>query len=414
LSVRGLGAAVPGFSARMRRIRPSATAAMSALVAEKRKAGADVVSFTIGEPDFDTPQHVKEAAIQALRDGKTKYTPNAGIPELRQAIAASERQNAGLPAQAENVLVTPAKHGILMSIMATCGEGDELIIPDPSWVSYAPMAQWAHAQAVGVPLREETQFRMVPEQVAERITPRTRAIVLNSPSNPTGGVDTPEDVRGLVELAQDHDLWIVSDEIYQHLQFEGRHQSPGALEGAFERTITVNGLSKSFAMTGWRMGWVVAPKPVIAEVEKLQGQSISHATSFAQYGALAAVSGPQDSVARMKQEFLARRDVMVAGLRALPGVSCPTPKGAFYCFPRFDPAFWGGLDDAQLSLRLLGDADVGTTPGSAFGPNGAGHVRFSYATSRDRIQEGLRRVAEWQRAHGAAQAKAASPRPPHP
>jgi len=398
---------VPGFAARMRRIRPSATAAMGALVAEKRKAGADVVSFTIGEPDFDTPQHVKDAAIQALRDGKTKYTPNAGIPELRQAIATSERAHAGIPAEAGNVLVTPAKHGIFLAIMATCGEGDEILIPDPSWVSYAPMAQWAHATAVGVPLREETQFRMVPEEVAERITPRTRVLLLNSPSNPTGGVDTPEDVRALVELAEDHDLWIVSDEIYQHLQFEGRHQSPAALPGAFDRTITVNGLSKSFAMTGWRMGWAVAPKPALAELEKLQGQSISHITSFAQYGALAAVSGPQDFVADMKREFLARRDVMVAGLRALPGVTCPTPKGAFYCFPRFDPAVWGGLDDAQLALRLLADADVGTTPGSAFGDAGKGHLRFSYATSRDRIQEGLRRVAAWQKAHATAKAKTA-------
>jgi len=242
--------------------------------------------------------------------------------------------------------------------------------------------------------------------VAARITNRTRAIVINSPSNPTGGVNTPEDVKGILDLAVDHDLWVISDEIYQKLQFEGRHQSPAALPGGFERTLTINGLSKSFAMTGWRMGWVIAPETAIKELDKLQGQSISHVTTFAQYGALAAVSGPQDSVASMKAEFLARRDVMVQGLRALPGVTTPVPKGAFYCFPRFDPAHWGGLDDDALSLRLLEEANVGTTPGSAFGPGGKGHLRFSYATSKDRILEGLARLKSWQEKVGAPKAKA--------
>lgn len=391
----------------MGRIAASATAAMSALVAAKRKAGADVVSFTVGEPDFDTPQHVKDAAVKALREGKTKYTPNAGIPELREAIAAAEKRDAGIVCTAANVMVTPAKHAVLMSILATADKGDEVLIPDPSWVSYAPMVAWANAKAVEVPLVESDGFRMTPEAVAARITPRTRAIVVNSPSNPTGGVNTPEDVKGILDLAVDHDLWVISDEIYQKLQFEGRHQSPAALPGGFERTLTVNGLSKSFAMTGWRMGWVVAPETAIKELDKLQGQSISHVTTFAQYGALAAVSGPQDSVASMKAEFLARRDVMVQGLRALPGVTTPVPKGAFYCFPRFDPAHWRGLDDDALSLRLLDEANVGTTPGSAFGPGGKGHLRFSYATSKERIVEGLLRLKAWQQKVGAPKAKAA-------
>ena len=398
---------VPGFSPRVGRIAPSATAKMSAIVAEKRKAGADVVSFNVGEPDFDTPQHVKDAAVKALGEGKTKYTPNAGIPELREAIAAAEKRDNGIPCAARNVMVTPAKHGVLMSILATCDKGDEILLPDPSWVSYAPMAEWAHARPVPVPLAESTGFRMAPEAVAERITKKARAIVVNSPSNPTGGVNTPEDVRGILDLATDHDLWVISDEIYQKLQFEGRHQSPAGLPGGFERTLTVNGLSKSFAMTGWRMGWVVGPDAAMPELDKLQGQSISHVTSFAQYGALAAVSGPQDSVAAMKAEFLARRDIMVKGLRALPGVTTPVPKGAFYCFPRFDPKTWGGLADEPLSLKLLAEANVGTTPGDAFGAAGRAHLRFSYATSRERIVEGMRRLADWQAKVGAPKAKAA-------
>lgn len=379
----------------MGRITGSATAAVSALVAEKRRTGADVVALNLGEPDFDTPRHVKEAAIQALLEGKTKYTPNGGIPELRQAIATAERES-GIPCQDRNVLVTPAKHGVLMSLLATCDQGDEVLVPDPGWVSYAPMAEWAHARPVPVPLHEPSGFRMRPEDVAARVTPRTRAIILNSPSNPTGAVNTPDDVRSIVQVAAEHDLWIISDEIYQKLQFEGTHLSPACVAGGFERTITVNGLSKSFAMTGWRIGWVVAPETAIREMDKLQGQSISHVTSFAQYGALAAVAGPQDSVAAMRAEFRERRDLMVRLLRALPGVTVHVPSGAFYCFPRFDPAHWGGLGDEALSLRLLAEADVGTTPGSAFGATGAGHLRFSFATSRERIEEGMRRVAEWQ------------------
>jgi aspartate aminotransferase len=399
-SAQPVRTAMPAFSPRMARIAASATLAMSALVAEKRRQGVDVVSFTVGEPDFDTPAHVKEAAAKALRDGRTKYTPGPGIPELRDAVAEMERRDNGIPCKAADVLVTPAKHAVLLSILATCDEGDEVLIPDPGWVSYGPMVEWAHARPVPVRLSTEQGFRMTPEAVAAAVTKRTRAIVLNSPSNPTGGVNTPEDVKGILDVAEDHDLWVVSDEIYQRLQFEGRHVSPASLPGGFGRTFTVNGLSKSFAMTGWRVGWVVAPEAAVREVEKLQSQSISHVTSFVQYGALEAVTGPQDSVASMRREFQARRDLMVKGLRALPGVETAEPKGAFYCFPRFDARQWGGLDDETLALRLLAEANVGTTPGSAFGDAGKGHLRFSYATSRERIAEGLERLAQWQQQVG--------------
>ncbi len=371
---------------------------MNELVAKKRKLGADVVSFSVGEPDFVTPEHVRDAASKALRDGKTHYTPGAGIPELRAAIAAAEVRDAKIQCDASNVLVTPAKHGIFLAVMAVADKGAEVIIPDPAWVSYEPIIEWAHAKAKGVPLSGDNGFRMTPEAVAAAITKKTKAIILNSPSNPTGGVNTKADVKGILELAVDHDLWVISDEIYQKLQYEGTPVSPASLPGGFERTLTIDGLSKSFAMTGWRMGWVVAPPKAFEAVSRLQSQSITHVTSFAQYGALAAVAGPQDSVASMKKEFQARRDIMVKGLQALPGVTCPEPKGAFYCFPHFDPKKWGGMHDEALALAMLDKADVAVTGGSAFGSRGKDHLRFSYACSRDKIAEGMKRLATWQRA----------------
>jgi aspartate aminotransferase len=378
----------------MGRIVGSATIAMNNLVAQKRAGGVDVVSFSVGEPDFDTPAHVRQAAKDALDAGKTKYTPGAGIPELRKAVAATAQREQRIPCEAKNVLVAPAKQCVLYSLLAIADHGDEVLLPDPAWVSYDPMVRWAHATPVPVPLDET--FRMTPEAVAQAITPRSKAIVLNSPSNPTGGVNTPADVRGIVELAVDHDLWIVSDEIYRHLQYEGEPLSPAALPGGFDRTLTVDGLSKSFAMTGWRMGWVIAPQPAFGAMDRLQSQSLTHATSFAQYGAVAALTGPQDSVGEMRAEFQARRDLIVQGLRRLPGVTCPEPMGAFYVFPRFDRRQWGNLRDEELAMALLEQANIAVTAGSSFGARGQDHLRFSYATSRARIAEGLARLERFQ------------------
>ena len=388
---------MPKFSPRMDRITASATVATSNLVAEKRRQGMDVVSFSVGEPDFDTPQHIKDAAIKALQEGKTKYVPGPGIPELREAVAAYHAKENKIACKAENVLIAPSKQSVLYSILATADQGDEVVIPDPAWVSYEPMVQWAHAKPVGVPLTAETGFRMTPEAVAQRITKKTRAIVLNSPSNPTGGVNTDADVKGIADLAKDHDLWVISDEMYQKIRFDGApHLSPASLPGMSERTITLDGCSKTYAMTGWRIGWAVAPKPAFVQLDKLQSQSLTHCTSFAQYGAVAAVTGPKDSVETMRKEFQARRDLIVAGLRKLPGVTCPNPGGAFYVFPRFDPKHWGGLDDDKLCMELIDKAGLATTPGSSFGAHGKNHLRMSYATSRDRIAEGLKRLANAQ------------------
>ncbi len=365
----------------------SATVAIAGKVAEMKAAGHDVIGFSVGEPDFDTPEHVKQAAKDALDAGHTKYTPGPGIMPLREAIADYHRQTNGIPCEAKHVLATPTKQAVAMSFLALAGQGDEVILPDPAWVSYEPITRWAEATPVPVPCALEDGFKMRADAVAEAITKDTKMILLNSPSNPTGAVNDPEDIRGIVELAIDHDLWIVTDEIYQQLIYEGKHLSPASIDGAFERTITIDGLSKSFAMTGWRTGWLVAPEAAFAQINKLQSHSVTMVTSFAQYGALAALTGPQDSVTTMREAFRERRQVMVDGLNGLPGVSCPQPQGAFYAFPRFDTE-----DDEALCMRLIEEAHVAPTPGSAFGQGGRGCLRFSYATSTERIEEGLSRI----------------------
>ncbi len=371
----------------MDQIVGSATVAIAGKVAEMKAAGHDVIGFSVGEPDFDTPDHVKQAAKDALDAGHTKYTPGPGIPALRQAIAEYHEVTNGIPCTASNVIATPTKQAVAMTFLALAGQGDEVILPDPAWVSYEPITRWAEATPVPVPCPIDNGFRMTADAVAEAITPKSQMVLLNSPSNPTGAVNDPADIRGIVELAIDHDLWIVTDEIYQQLIYDGNHLSPASLPGAFERTVTIDGLSKSFAMTGWRTGWLVAPKPAFQQINKLQSHSVTMVTSFAQYGAVAALTGSQDSVAQMRDAFRARRQVMVDGLNALPGVECPMPDGAFYAFPKFDTD-----DDEALCMKLIEEAHVAPTPGSAFGEGGKGCLRFSYATSEERIREGLKRI----------------------
>lgn len=372
----------------MNRIVGSATVAIAGKVAEMKAEGHDVIGFSVGEPDFDTPDHVKQAAKDALDAGHTKYTPGPGIPALRSAIADYHAHRNGIPCGPEHVIATPTKQAVAMTFLALAGQGDEVILPDPAWVSYEPITRWAEATPVPVPCALEDGFKMRADAVAEAITPQTQMILLNSPSNPTGAVNDPDDIRGIVELAIDHDLWIVSDEIYQELIYDGTHLSPASIDGGFERTVTIDGLSKSFAMTGWRTGWLVAPDPAFQQINKLQSHSVTMVTSFAQHGAVAALNGPRDSVATMRDAFRERRRVMVDGLNALPGVECPEPAGAFYAFPKFDTD-----DDEALCMKLIEDAHVAPTPGSAFGDGGKGCLRFSYATSTERIREGLDRIA---------------------
>ncbi len=378
------------FAKRVTSIESSPTVRLGNLVSEMKARGEKVLSLSVGEPDFPTPAHVVDAAKQALDEGYTKYTPSLGIPELREAIAEKSAKENLIPAKAENVLVAPTKHALFMTCMALLESGDEAIIPDPGWVSYAPMVHLAGAKPVPVRAADEEGFVPPPEAVAEAITSRTRMLLLNSPSNPAGSVYSWDSVRGLAELAQDHDLIVVSDEIYEKILYEGEHTSPACLDGMFDRTVTVNGFSKTYAMTGWRLGWLVAPTAIVKEIVKVQEHSITCATSFAQKAGVAALRGPKEPLEAMVREFRARRDLILKELANIDGVTCSRPAGAFYVFPKVDVP----VDSATLSERLLKDAKVAVTPGSAFGEAGEGHLRLSYAASRETIAEGVRRMGE--------------------
>jgi aspartate aminotransferase len=375
---------------RMQKVAESGTVKMGNMERELKAKGVKVISFALGEPDFDTPRHIKDAAIEALKGGFTHYTASKGIVELRQAIAEKSKSENGIGCTPDEVLVTPTKLGIFETIMAFIGDGDEVIVPDPGWVSYAPMVNLADGKAVNVRLKEEEDFRMTPEKVQEAITPRTTMILLNSPSNPTGTIMTEADFKGIADLARDHNLLVLTDEIYEKLVYDGKHVSMAALDGMYERTITLNGFSKSYAMTGWRIGWLVAHKDLMKPIDKVQQHTLTCCTSFAQKGALAALRGPQKCVEDMRAEFLRRRDFMVGRLNSSGLFECRKPSGAFYAFPRYHLK----TPSQQLAEKLLENAHVGMTPGSAFGDGGEGFLRISYANSMDNLKNGMDAVEE--------------------
>ncbi|HUR68167.1 MAG TPA: pyridoxal phosphate-dependent aminotransferase [Candidatus Thermoplasmatota archaeon] len=379
-----------GFASRMGRVKESGTVRITDAVQKLRKEGREIISFSVGEPDFDTPEPAREALKAAVDAGHTHYVSAWGIPPLRDAIATKSREENRIPCEAKHVLVTPAKQAIFYAILATVEKGDEVLIPDPAWVSYEPIVELAGGKVVRVPATIETDFRMTPEAIAERVTSKTKMLITNSPSNPTGGVATPADVRGWCDLARDHDLWLLSDELYEKLIYEGEHLSPASQPGMFERTLTVNGFSKAYAMTGWRMGWLVGDMPAMKEIIKLQQHSLTHPAAYSQHGALAALAMDQAPVGAMRDEFRARRDLVVAGLRRIPGWECNVPKGAFYVFAKYHHK----LDSMAMAEKLLHEGGVAVTPGIEFGPLGEGHVRISYANSRDNLRRGLERIAD--------------------
>ena len=378
------------FAKRVLSIESSPTVHIGDLIAEMRARGEKVLSLAVGEPDFPTPAHIVEAAKKALDEGYTKYTPAPGIRELREAIAEKSQKENRIPAKPENVLVAPTKHTLFMTCMALLDSGDEAIIPDPGWVSYAPMVTLAGARPIPVKAADDEGFVPSVDAVAEAITPHTRLLMLNSPSNPAGSVYSRQDIRGLADLAADHDLIVLSDEIYEKILYEGEHVSPASLDGMFDRTVTVNGFSKTYSMTGWRLGWLVAPPPLFQEILKVQEHTITCATAFAQKAGVAALRGPIAPLQAMVKEFRARRDVVLQELKKLDRVSTDRPAGAFYVFPRIDAP----VDSATLGERILKEGSVAVTPGSAFGAAGEGHIRISYAASRDTIVEGVRRIGE--------------------
>ena len=379
-----------------RNISPSPTLAVDAKAKALAAAGEDVCGFAAGEPDFDTPEHIKEACIAALKSGKTKYAPTPGIEPLRQAIADKYASDYGLKVAPSQVIVSPGgKFSCYLAILATCSPGDEVIIPAPYWVSYPEMVKLAGAKPVFVLADDTTGFRLTPAQLEAAITPRTRMLVLNSPSNPTGAVYSRAEMEAIVAVAMKHNLYILSDEIYEHLTYDGaKHVAPATFSKDVEaRTIIVSGFAKTYAMTGWRLGTTVAPAPIAKAIAELQSQMTSNATTFAQFGALAALKEREKTQAALAQMLVAfdrRRKFLHAELNKIPGIKCLLAEGAFYLFPNISSF---GLSSEVFCTQLLDQKKVAAVHGSAFGAEG--YLRLSYATSDEIIQKGVTRLAEF-------------------
>src|SRR3989441_9034711 len=378
-------------ASRVKAIQPSPTVRLGTVTKELQAKGERIENLSIGEPDLPTPAHIVEAAKRALDDvPMTKYVSSLGLRELREAIAEKSKRENGIPATPDHVLVAPTKHCLFLALTALVEPGDEVLMPDPGWVSYEPMTRLVGGKPVPVPASDETGFVMTPEAIAEAITPRTKAVLVNSPSNPAGAVFSEEVFHGIADLCKDHDLYLISDEIYEKILYEGRHVSPASLDGMFERTVTVHGFSKTYAMTGWRLGWLVADKPLLKEIVKVQEQTITCVPGCVQRAATAALTGPTAPVEKMVAEFRARRDIASEELSRIPQLRVFRPAGAFYFFPRYDD----GTPAHEVSERLLKEGHVAVTAGSAFGPAGEGHLRISYAAARESIRNGIRGVGE--------------------
>jgi aspartate aminotransferase len=381
------------ISARAAQLSPSLTLSIDSKAKAMKAEGIDVCGFGAGEPDFDTPEHIKQAAIAALEAGFTKYTPSAGLPELRQAISEkleADNQVSYRPSQV--VVSSGAKHSCYNAILATCQPGDEVLIPSPYWVSYPDMVRLAGAEPVIVQTTERNGWKMRASDFENAMTPRTKMLILNSPGNPSGAVYTREELEGIVEVAAEEDIYILSDEIYEKLVYDDtKHVSIASLsKEAYDLTITVNGFSKAYAMTGWRLGYLAAPEAVAKAVDNIQSHSTSHPCSFAQKGALAALKGDQQALADMRDEFSMRRDYMFDRITKIPNITAVKPQGAFYILVNISQL---GLSSQNFADRLLSKANVAVVPGAAFGDDRT--VRLSYATSIDIIKKGLDRFQDF-------------------
>jgi aspartate aminotransferase len=389
------------------RIEESITLAITAKAKEMKSQGQDVLSLSAGEPDFDTPENIKNAAIKAINDGITKYTPSSGLPALRKAIAEKLKKDNGLEYKPAEIIVNcGAKHSVFLAIMTLVDEGDEVLIPTPYWVSYPEMVKAANGKPVIVETTAKTELKLTAGQLEAAINPRTKVLILNSPSNPSGMVYTREELLALVEVLRKHEIYVISDEIYEKILYDSAvHYSIGALDPkVFARTITINGVSKSYSMTGWRIGYTAGPREVIEGMGRLQSQEISNACSIAQMATIEALNGPQDSVARMVKAFDERRRYLVERLNSIQGVKCANPKGAFYAFPDFSAHYGRKFDGKAISGSvslcdfLLDEMKLAVVPGIGFGADR--HVRLSYACSMevirkalDRIEEGLKKLS---------------------
>ena len=390
-------------SAALRRISPSPTLAITSRVFELKRAGVDVIGLGAGEPDFDTPDHIKEAGIRAIRDGRTKYTNVDGTPELKAAIVAKFARDNHLSYTPDQVSVNVGgKHTLFNAILATVEAGDEVVIPAPYWVSYPDVVQFAGGTPVFAVAGPESDYKLSPEALDAAITPRTKWVIVNSPSNPTGAGYTADELKALGEVLMRHpQVWVFADDMYEHIVYDGFRFATMAdvCPALRERTLTVNGCSKAYAMTGWRIGFAAGEAWLIKAMAKLQSQSTSNPCSIAQAAAVAALDGPQDFLAERARAFQARRDLVVAMLNATPGMTCPTPEGAFYVYPSFaaliGKATPGGkviATDEDMVAYLLDDARVAAVQGSAFGVSPA--MRISYATSDDLLREACTRIQQ--------------------
>jgi len=383
------------LSKRVKQLAPSATLAITAKAKALKQQGVDVVGLGAGEPDFNTPEHIMKAAIEAMKAGHTKYTASGGIPELKQAIIEKLERDNGLRYEPAQIIVTVgAKHALYNLFQVLLDEGDEVIIPSPYWVSYEEQVKLAGGVPVIIEGKEERQFKITPEQLKEAITDRTKAMLINSPSNPTGMVYSGEELKAIGKVCVDHDVLIVSDEIYEHLIYgDEKHVSMASLGPEFyDRTVIINGVSKTYSMTGWRIGFAAGPKELIQAMTDLSSHSTSNPTSIAQYGAIAAFSGTHEPVEEMKKAFKERRDYVMERIRRIPGFSCQTPAGAFYAFINIREALErsGYQTTDEWAKALLEQSHVAVVPGSAFGSKD--HIRISYATSKEQLEKAFDRI----------------------
>ncbi|NPV69298.1 MAG: pyridoxal phosphate-dependent aminotransferase [Firmicutes bacterium] len=393
------------LSKRATALSPSPTLALDARAKEMQKQGIDVVNFGIGEPDFDTPAHIKESGIQAIQEGFTKYTPAAGIPELKEAVCKKLKEDNGLDYEPAQVVVSVgAKHAIYNAVQALCDDGDEVIVPAPYWVSYTEIVKLSGGKPVEVVTSEASGFKMTAAQLEAAVTPKTRMLILNSPSNPTGAVYDEAELRALGEVCAKHGIYIISDEIYEKLVYGGtKHVSVASFDKTLkDLTVVINGVSKAFAMTGWRIGYAAAAKDIAKAMGDFQSQVTSNPASMAQKAAVSALLGPKEPVFAMVKAFEKRRDFVVKRLNSMKGVKCYTPGGAFYVYPNLSSYIGkraggctccGGTlmkDSAALADLILQEARVAVVPGTAFGMDG--YVRISYATSMENLEKGLDRI----------------------
>jgi len=388
--------AIKQFSDRVGRIEISATMAVVAEAAKLKATGADLVEFGAGEPHFPTPQHIKDAAIAAIQQDFTRYTAVPGIPELRSAIVKRHATDFGSVYEpGESMVSTGGKLALFNAIQVLVDHGDEVILPVPYWVSFKDIIEYAGGKCVYVETDEADNFRMTSEMIERHITPRTRVIILNSPNNPSGAILAPEDFTAVLRVAHKHGIYVIADECYVYLNYSGHDFSAGSIIDVREHVVVLGSLSKTYAMTGWRLGYALAPAPIINAMTKLQSQSTSSTAHMVQKAAVAALTGPQDCVAKMKAEYIELRDLTLSCLGQIPGITCVKPEGAFYVYPNVS-AYFGksGINSAaDVAKRLLHEAHVVTVPGEAFGTTD--HIRISYATSSAEIKRGLEWMRQW-------------------